>query len=77
MAWKPEVIADASGKWCDNALRFATEDEAFRNAKDLSRRWMSVTAYRATECNDTVNYVYTASGELQAVPDVLQWPEVP
>jgi hypothetical protein len=24
MSFKPEVIADTSGEWCGNALRFAT-----------------------------------------------------
>ena len=28
MSFKPEVIADLSGTWCGNALRFATREEA-------------------------------------------------
>ena len=28
MSFKPEVIADSSGQWCGNALRFATREEA-------------------------------------------------
>ena len=28
MSFKPEVIADTSIKWCGNALRFATREEA-------------------------------------------------
>ena len=31
MSFKPEVIADTSGKWCGNALRFATREEAKTN----------------------------------------------
>jgi hypothetical protein len=27
MAWKPEVIADNTGKWYGNGLRFATKEE--------------------------------------------------
>lgn len=65
MAWKPEVIADSSGKWADNSLRFATQDEALRSARDLSNRWMLVTDYRATECDDEVNSVYTADGKVE------------
>jgi hypothetical protein len=34
MSFKPEVIADTSGKWCDNALRFATREEAKANVHD-------------------------------------------
>lgn len=26
--YKPELIADSSGKWCGNSLRFATLDHA-------------------------------------------------
>jgi hypothetical protein len=35
MAWKPEVIADNTGKWYGNGLRFATKEEAEANALDL------------------------------------------
>jgi hypothetical protein len=36
MNFKPEVIADPSGKWCDNALRFATREEA-----EATVRWFA------------------------------------
>jgi hypothetical protein len=39
MSYKPEVIADSSGKWCGNALRFATMREADDYLTDLSFRW--------------------------------------
>lgn len=58
MAWKPEVIADNTGKWYGNALRFATYQEAIDNARDLSYRWLAVRDYRAVECDDEVNYTY-------------------
>ena len=32
MSFKPEVIADSSGQWCGNALRFATREEAGRTS---------------------------------------------
>jgi hypothetical protein len=63
MSYKPEVQTDDSGKWYGNALRFATEEEAIANARDLSRRWFAVRAYRATQCDDAANYSY-ASGNL-------------
>ena len=52
MSWKPEVIADSSGKWSTNALRFATEEEASAYALDLALRWTLVRDVRATECDD-------------------------
>lgn len=55
-SWKPEVIADASGSWCSNALRFATEAEAFDSALALSMRWTMVRDFRATVSEDPVNY---------------------
>jgi hypothetical protein len=67
MSWKPEVIADNSGKWCDNALRFATRDEAERNVSDLAWRWTSVRDTRVVECTDPVNYTYSRDGRLQEI----------
>jgi hypothetical protein len=66
MSWKPEVIADDSGKWCGNALRFATEEEAKANVADLYSRWMSVRETRVVECEDPVNYAWI-DGKLKAV----------
>ena len=51
-SWKPEVIADASGIWYGNALRFRTREEAENNAQELSFRWMAVRDYRASESDD-------------------------
>lgn len=58
MSWKPEVIADSSGKWCGNALRFATREEAEQQVTDLSMRWLAVRDTRVVECADPVNYRY-------------------
>jgi len=66
MSWKPEVIADSSGKWCGNALRFATKEEAERSAADLSMRWLAVREWRAVESEDPVNYAIVGN-ELKAV----------
>jgi hypothetical protein len=68
MSWKPEVIADASGRWYSNALRFATREEAEANALDLSMRWLAVRGWRATESNDPVNYRWI-EGKLEAVKE--------
>lgn len=52
ISWKAEVIADNSGNWCANALRFRTKEACERYAADLASRWVLVREYRATECND-------------------------
>ena len=46
MQFKVEVIADASGKWTGNMMRFETQEAAIQYARDLSRRWTSVTAWQ-------------------------------
>ena len=56
MSWKPEVIADATGKWCGNALRFATKEEAEIYVKDLFHRWTLVTDTRVIECDDSITH---------------------
>ena len=58
MSFKPEVIADRSGQWCGNALRFATREEAEANVRDLMMRWFAVRETRVLESNDPVNYRY-------------------
>jgi len=58
MSWKPEVIADASGEWCGNGLRFATKQEAEDNVFDLSMRWTLVRETRVVESDEPVNYTY-------------------
>jgi len=56
MSWAPEVIADSSGKWTGNLLRFATEQEARMWVDDLSMRWISVQETRVVQSEDPVNY---------------------
>lgn len=71
MSWKPEVIADKSGKWYGNALRFETKQEAEWNVINLASRWMMVTDWRATECDDPVNYRWIGEhdGHLEIVKE--------
>lgn len=57
-SYKPQVQTDNTGKWYDNALRFATRDEALDNARDLMGRWMLVVGYGAAPSEDPVNYAY-------------------
>ena len=68
MSYRPEVIADNSGKWCGNSLRFATEEEALSSAHDLAMRWMLVRDWRAAASDDPVNY-YRVGGRDEALGD--------
>jgi hypothetical protein len=55
MSWKAEVIADNSGKFCGNGLRFATHREAEAYARDLANRWTLVSEWRVVESDEPVN----------------------
>jgi len=61
-SFKAEVIADNSGQWCGNALRFATRGEAEQYADDLSYRWTLVRESRVIESDEAVNYVFGPGG---------------
>lgn len=50
-----QVIADSSGKWCGNALRFATRKAADVYGHDLAARWTMVQAVRVVETLDPVS----------------------
>ncbi len=66
MSFEPEVIADTSGKWCGNALCFATREEAEANVQDLMMRWFAVRETRIVESDDPVNYRYV-DGRLESL----------
>lgn len=55
MSFKVEVIADDSGKWAGNALRFKTRKEALAYASDLYSRWTLVRETRTKRVSDPVN----------------------
>lgn len=55
VSYAAEVIADNSGKFCGNALRFATYAEADAYAIDLAMRWTAVRETRVVESSDPVN----------------------
>ena len=57
-SWKPEVVADSSGKFIGNSLRFATKQEAEDNVHDLMMRWYAVRETRVVEVDEPVNYTY-------------------
>lgn len=59
MSYAAEVIADSSGKWCGNGLRFKTEAEAEEYVKNLSWRWTAVRDTRVVESTEPVNSVWT------------------
>lgn len=65
-SYAPEVIADSSGKWCGNALRFATREEAEQNVASLAWSWTSVRDTRVVESDDAPNYRWL-NGEPQAI----------
>ena len=64
MSWKAEVIADSSGKWVGDTLRFATQQEAWSYLQDLTYRWSAVRYERVVESNDPVNHRWTEVGLL-------------
>lgn len=65
-SYAPQVIADSTGKWTGNALRFATYEEAEANVSDLKARWMLVRETRVIESDDEPNYRYV-DGRLQHI----------
>jgi hypothetical protein len=46
-----EVIADDSGKFCGNGLRFDTAKEAVAYGSDLASRWVLVREFRVVLAN--------------------------
>lgn len=58
MSYAIEVIADSSGKWCGNDLRFATRSEAEGRAANMAMRWVLVRQTRVVESTDPVNYAW-------------------
>jgi len=58
MGWKPQVIADASGKWAGNSLCFATKQEAEENVYALSMNWWSVRETRVIEVDEPATHTW-------------------
>ncbi len=55
VSYAPEVIADSSGKWAGNGLRFERREDAEAWVLDLSMRWTLVRETRVVESSDPVN----------------------
>ena len=70
MSYAPEVIADNSGKWVGNALRFATKEEAEANVSNLASRWFLVRETRVVESTDPVNYRWIPGEGLARIEEV-------
>ena len=68
-SWAPEVIADSSGKWTGNQLRFATKAEAEGNVYNLMMRWTLVRETRVVESTAPVNYRWDPEKGLVKLPE--------
>lgn len=55
MSYAGEVIADSSGTFAGNGLRFATETEAEEYVANLASRWTLVRETRVVESDEEVN----------------------
>ena len=66
MSFKPSVSTDGGATFNENALAFATHEEAEISAKDLMSRWMLVTDWRVVESDEPVNYTLV-DGVLESV----------
>ena len=58
MSYASEVIADKTGKWIPNSMRFATHEEARAWALDLAQRWSAVRYTRIIETQDPVTHTF-------------------
>lgn len=54
-SFKVEVIADNSGTWASNGLRFATEDAAKEWGEGLFMRWTAVREWRVAPSDEEPN----------------------
>jgi hypothetical protein len=62
MSWKVEVVADDSGEWEGDPLRFETQREALAYARDLEFRWSAVRDKRVVKSEDPANYSWPRCG---------------
>ena len=53
-SWQVLVIADRSGEWASNGMRYATKERAEEAARDLASRWMLVTDWKVEPSTDEV-----------------------
>jgi hypothetical protein len=69
MSWKAEVIADSSGEFYGNALRFESKQEAEDYVKELMYRWTAVRETRVVESDDRVTALWQ-NGQLHHLPEI-------
>ena len=69
MSFKPEVQADASGKWYPNGLAFATAGEAEAYVLELSMRWTAVRDTRVVESTEPVSHAIVDGALQRTEPD--------
>jgi hypothetical protein len=55
-SWAVEVVADSTGKFCGNAVRYDTKEAAEIAARDLFARWTLVTSWRVVPSVDAPTY---------------------
>lgn len=65
-SFAPEVATDRTGQFYGNGLRFATQQEAEANVRDLYSRWTQVHDTRVVPSSDPVNYSWI-NGQLVRV----------
>jgi len=56
MSYKVQFKTLGDPKFYDNAVRFATAEEAEAEGADRYARWTMAEAYRVVESDDPVNY---------------------
>jgi hypothetical protein len=57
LSWKVEVIADSSGQWVANGMRFPSKEDAEVYGRDLAGRWTLVREWRVVMSGDKVTEV--------------------
>lgn len=67
MSFKPEVFVE--GKWSQNGVAFATEQEAKEYARDLYSRWTLCTDHRAVPSTEPINYKFV-DGKLEYITPI-------
>jgi hypothetical protein len=58
MSFKTQVVADYTGEWVGNGLRFATKEEAEGYGANLAGRWVLVRDIRTIEVDEPVSHVW-------------------
>lgn len=54
-SYRVQVVADSSGEWVGNAMRYRSHDEADNAGKDLLCRWLLAQRYRVVPSDDQPN----------------------